>query len=195
MKFKPTEKAGGLVVELGPEETGLPPVADEERMAALPVFKLRKILVPVDFSQCSAKALAYAIPLAQQFDAELTLLHVLPAQPPIAEMGPIDVIGLEESRKELAALETKVKAELAPERVFHVMRAGAPDTEIIRAAKEMGMDLIVVSTHGRTGLGRVLMGSVAEKVVRHAGCPVLVVREREHEFVTPEAGIEAAKKL
>jgi universal stress protein A len=64
-----------------------------------------------------------------------------------------------------------------------VVQTGNPELAIVDAAKELGIDLIILSTHGRTGLSRVLLGSTAEKVVRHAGCPVLIVREHEHEFI------------
>ena len=63
-----------------------------------------------------------------------------------------------------------------------VVREGEPHSEIVAAAEELATDLIVLSTHGRTGIAHVFLGSTAEKVVRHAGCPVLIVREREHEF-------------
>ncbi len=185
MKFKPTDKAGGLVVELGPREAGLPPLRAETQ----PAFKLKKILVPVDFSECSKKALAYAIPLAEEFGAELTLLHVAASLPPIPEWESGDVVAVDEAVKQLKALHESVGATLPPPRVHEVVRTGAPGEEIIRAAQEMGIDLIVLSTHGHTGLARVIMGSTAERVVRHAGCPVLVVREHEHEFV---AGVETA---
>ena len=86
MKFKPTNKPGGVVVELGPKEAQLPVTSAERETAALPVFKLKKILVPVDFSDCSNKALQYAIPFAKQFDAELTLLHVVQPYLPVPEI-------------------------------------------------------------------------------------------------------------
>lgn len=64
-----------------------------------------------------------------------------------------------------------------------VVRTGSPGHEIIEAAQELNVDLIILSTHGRTGLERFILGSTAEKVVRRAGCPVLIVRENEHEFI------------
>src|SRR5712691_7067324 len=97
MKFKRTSKSGGLVVELGPKEAQLPVKPVERETAPLPVFKLKKILVPVDFSDCSNKALQYAIPFARQFDAELILLHVVQPYVPVPEMPTID-IGLLQSQ-------------------------------------------------------------------------------------------------
>lgn len=183
MKFKPTEQAGGLVVEMGPQEARLPAAETEERARA--AFRLKKILVPVDFSECSRKALDYAIPLAEQFGAELVLLHVTPANPPVPELGPVDVVGIDEATQGLAELQASVSTAIASHSVQRVVRTGEPHTEIVRVAAERGIDMIVLSTHGRTGLSRVLLGSTAEKVVRHAPCPVLVVREREHEFIEP----------
>lgn len=188
MKFKPTEKAGGLVVEFRPQETQFPPLAAEETRGALPVFKLKKILVPVDFSECSRKALGYAVPLAEQFGAELTLLHVAASNPPVAQLGPADEVALEEARKQLESLQARIGAAVPSHSVLRVLRTGRLHLEIIRAAEEMGIDLIVLSTHGHRGVARVLMGSTTEKVVRYAGCPVLVVREHQHEFVADAAG-------
>jgi universal stress protein A len=180
MKFKRIDKAGGVMVELGPREMQLPPLPSGEKAAPRAVFNLKKILVPVDFSDCSKKALEYAIPLARQFDADLTLLHVLQPYTPILEMAPVDVETVDDAKKQLAGLQ-RIIPEAVPSTT--VVRGGDPHLEIIKLAKEFGIDLIILSTHGRTGVERVLLGSSAEKVVRYAGCPVLVVREHEHEFV------------
>jgi nucleotide-binding universal stress UspA family protein len=185
MKFKPAPKSDGVVVKLKRDEAlgvvSTPETANEP----LPIFKLRRILVPVDFSNCSKKALQYAVPFARQFEAGIVLLYVVQPYIPVPEMSTVDV-GLvqmqmrEGGLKELAALKDTVAAEVPVETV---MRMGNPHLEIIRAARELGIDLIVLSTHGRSGLAHVFMGSVTERVVRHASCPVLVVREGEHEFV------------
>jgi len=105
VKFKRKDKAGGLMVELGPRDTSLPPLTARRAVEALPVFKLKKILVPVDFSGCSKKALEYAIPLAKQFDAELTVLHVLQPYTPILEMAPVDVETVDDAKRGLAGLQ------------------------------------------------------------------------------------------
>lgn len=183
MKFKPTDKLGGLTVELEPQESQLPPIPAAEPGGVLPVFRLKKILVPVDFSDCSKKALAYAIPFAKQFNAELILIHVIRLYPPISEMGPVEVESEEDARHELESVKIKVGAGI---RSTTVLRRGEAYAEIVDAASEFDADLIILSTHGRCGLARVVKGSTAEQVVRHAHCPVLVVREREHEFLTPE---------
>lgn len=148
--------------------------------AGLPVFRLKKILVPVDFSTRSKKALHYAISLARQFGAELTVLHVVQSYPPIPEMGPVDVESVQDAHEELAVFQEAIGQAVASKTV---VRTGTAYEEIIKASKELDIDLIVLSTHGRTGLEHVLLGSTAEKVVRHAGCPVLIVREHERDFV------------
>jgi universal stress protein A len=180
MKFKPTKKAGGLLVELGPSETQLPLHAEAEGLAR-PRFMLKKILAPVDFSVCSKKALYYSAPFAKQFGAELTLIFVLQNYAPTLEFADIDPTA--EARAELEGLRKSV-AHLVPTKT--VLRRGEPYREIIRAASELQIDLIILSTHGRSGVARMVLGSTAEKVVRHARCPVLVVRENEREFVAQE---------
>jgi universal stress protein A len=185
MKFKPINPSGGLVVELSPKEAQLPAASTPPATAPLPIFRLKNILVPVDFSDCSKKALQYAIPLARQFGAEITLLHVVQPYLPVPETGAVDVELVQvtmrdEGEKELEALRQGL-AGVVPSRT--VLRVGNPHVEIIDVAKQLESDLIIVSTHGRTGLAHVFLGSTAERVVRHAGCPVLVVREREREFV------------
>ncbi|HWI57163.1 MAG TPA: universal stress protein [Bacillota bacterium] len=185
MKFKPTDKKRGVVVELGPQEAQLPTLPAEEVTAAPPAFKLQRILVPVDFSDCAKKALQYAICFAKQFEAELTLLHVVPSNPPLSEMGPVDIVSVEDLKRDLEALQASIKNEVRSRAVLRVQRAGEPHLEIIRVAKELDIDLIILSTHGRTGLARMFLGSTTEKVVRYAACPVLVVREHEHEFLEP----------
>lgn len=177
MKFKPTRKAGGLLVELGPREAQFPLQAEAAALDA-PRFILKKILVPVDFSLCSRKALYYAAPFAKQFGAELTLMFVVQIYPTTVELAELDPI--REAKAELEDLRKSV-SHVVPTKT--VLRYGEPQGEIVRAARDLEMDLIILATHGRSGVARALLGSTAEKVVRHAGCPVLVVRENEREFV------------
>lgn len=188
MKVKPAKRSGGVTVELGRDEeleTGRGPQASEP----LPIFKLRRILVPVDFSGCSKKALQYAVPFAKQFEASLVLLHVVQPYIPVPEMTTVDTsmveAGMRESgAKALARLKKSIAAKVPVETA---LRVGSPHLEISKAVPELSIDIIILSTHGRTGLAHVFMGSVAERVVRHAPCPVLVVREHEHEFVETHA--------
>lgn len=188
MKIKPVRKSrgGGVVVEMKARERALPPAPRVTELGPLPMFRLQRILVPVDFSDCSRKALQYALPFAQEFEASLILLHVVSPFLPPAEMAMTDVADIElrmreSGLRELEALRASV-ARTVP--VETALRVGRPDTEIVRAARELDADVIVLSTHGRTGLAHMFMGSTAEQVVRRAGCPVFIVRQREHEFVT-----------
>lgn len=179
MKIKPGSKKGRVVVEMESQGAGwIPPLP----------FQLQRILVPVDFSEMAGKALRYAVPLAIPFDAEVVLLHVL--QPYIVSpdpeyLPPELAIGqrelLESARQQLEKLRhDEVGARL---RSQACVRLGVAWQEIVAEAVALQVDLIILSTHGRTGLNHALMGSVAERVVRHAPCPVLVVRERERDFV------------
>lgn len=150
---------------------------------------LRRILVPVDFSDCSRKALDYAMSLARQFRSELLLLHVVQPYVPVPELTAVDtelVLNrmMDAARKELARWRASLEEEVAVE---SQLRVGRPEVEIERTILERNIDLAVLSTHGRTGLKHALLGSTAERVVRHAKCPVLVVREHERDFVPPLA--------
>jgi universal stress protein A len=180
MKIRPTSNTRGVLVELGPEETQIP----AQSLAAAPVFKLRRILVPIDFSDCSKKALDYAIPFTRQFGAELNLLHVVEPYPAVPEMAPYDAETIEEGRLELEALR-KDLGNVGP--CSTLVRKGAPPTEITSAARDLDVDLIIISTHGRKGLSRMFLGSTAERIVRSAPCPVLIVRECEREFVPDQS--------
>ena len=187
MKIKPSKKSGSIVVELNPRDSERLSQGTALANGAPPPFKLTKILVPIDFSDCSKKALQYAIPLAKQFGASITLLHVVHVNyvggPEFGAIDfPIPEADLRKSAEkqlaELAATEVQTQNATAT-----LVRVGQEVVEIVGAAKELESDLIIISTHGRTGLKHVFLGSVAENVVRLAPCPVLVVREHEHEFL------------
>jgi nucleotide-binding universal stress UspA family protein len=155
------------------------------------VINLKKILVPTDFSEESRKAQRYGCELADKFSAELHLLHVLPDPAIVGTEGDGFYQLPGNFLEELRADARKQLSELvAPEweagkQVVRELREGPPFLNIVRYARENGIDLIVMGTHGRSALSHALMGSVAEKVVRKAGCPVLTVRDPEHEFVMP----------
>jgi nucleotide-binding universal stress UspA family protein len=182
MRIKPTSKRGRVVVEVDRQDE----LMMGQREGAAP-FVLRKILVPVDFSECSRKALQYAVPLARQFGGGLLLVYVMPVHYFVgSEFGPVDVPVPEQellrnSERELGRLAEQETGGRVPTEI-RVCR-GQPVHEIVRVAREEGADMILLSTHGHTGLKHVLLGSVAENVVRYAPCPVLVVREHEREFV------------
>jgi universal stress protein A len=140
----------------------------------------RRICCPVDFSECSRVALGEAVRLARDLHAELLLVHVLHRGSVAAGQSPFappehrahqDATG--EAGRELAAW-TQEAQRAVP--TTSVELSGDPAPEVVRFASEFGCDLIVVGTHGRTGLARAALGSVAEAVVRSAPCPVLVVR-------------------
>jgi universal stress protein A len=149
---------------------------------------LQRILVPVDFSPLSKKALQYAVKLAQEFNAKVSLFHVIePEVPPFFDgymIAPPTI-----SNGASASCTNRLKSWVSSarsagvSRIASVVRTGLPAHEIVEAAKELDVDLIVIATHGYTGWKHFAIGSTAERVVRAAPCPVLVVREKEHEFV------------
>jgi universal stress protein A len=146
-----------------------------------PLLRAKKILVSTDFSDNASQALPYANSYAQQFGAEVYLLHVIEKVSFMSDMKDVplalsDAQVQQQTRNELDALAAKEFGEAVPIRTL--VRQGKPPEEIVAAANELNVDLIIISTQGRTGLKRALLGSVAEKVIRHAPCPVLVVRQR-----------------
>jgi universal stress protein A len=148
--------------------------------ASLLPLRTKSILVPLDFSPSSKKALDYAVTFARQFKAKLTLIHVVEpvATRDFAASFPLAM----ESDKLVAAarndLERAVKAARIPSSTVEkiLVRCGRSFHEIAEAARTRKVDLIIMSTHGYTGLKHALLGSTTERVVRHAPCPVLVVR-------------------
>lgn len=155
------------------------------------MISLKRVLLPTDFSEYSRLALSYACAFAEQFKTELHVLHVVQdlvamvPEPGLAFPPPGDYMR-ELTQSAERSLGTFVDEKWAAGKsVVRVVRQGPPFLEIVRYAKENDIDLIVLGTHGRSGLVHVLLGSVAEKVVRKAPCPVLTVRKGEHEFVMP----------
>lgn len=157
------------------------------------MIKMETILHPTDFSNPSEHALSYAIAFAREFKAKLYVLHVieevagamyfdmLQAPPMVAIMADIEA---QASRLLDGLLDN---ADLEGLEVECLIRKGVPFLEIIRCAEEVNASVIVCGTHGRTGLKHALFGSVAEKVVRKAPCPVLSVRHPEHKFEMPSS--------
>jgi nucleotide-binding universal stress UspA family protein len=155
-------------------------------------LQIRKILHPTDFSELSLLALRYARGFAEQFRAQLFCLHVVdeaqqywsalgPEATPIAP--PIDdVLANAQNQMQGFADEHLIGLTFAP--VTKVV-LGRPDHEICAYAREITCDLLIMATHGHSGVMHALMGSTAEKVVRKAPCPVLTVRSGEHDFVEP----------
>src|SRR2546427_8770487 len=141
---------------------------------------VQHVLVPIDFSTTADRALEYAMALAQHLQARLTLLHVLDMTPvTMDEMTP----GMTATFLETQETEAQHLLQASLERVQRaglqgdsLLVQGTPTQTIVDTAGEQQGDLIIMGTHGRTGLGHVFLGSVAEHVVRQGPCPVLVVR-------------------
>jgi nucleotide-binding universal stress UspA family protein len=152
----------------------------------------KRIVCPVDFSEPSERALAQAVTIAEQNGAALDVLNVIePLSPAMFSDGMLmaqaDVLPAQSSelaQSMLEELKNKLCGAVQARTVLHVA-VGAPFVEIVRYARECGADLIVMGSHGRTGIEHLLIGSVAERVVRKASCPVLVVRGAARRFKMP----------
>ena len=149
-------------------------------------LKLKRIVVPTDFSQASLKAIKYAVRFAENSGATIYLVNVFERPALSGDFQSFPLVlperELEKVCKEtlLSVAATEIE-ELIPVEV--AVRTGKAFREIVNFARETDADLIVIATHGRSGIKHMLLGSTAELVVRHAPCPVFVVREREHEFI------------
>jgi nucleotide-binding universal stress UspA family protein len=164
------------------------------------MMTLEQILVATDFSEPSEAALLYGRELAMRFGARLHVLHV--AQDVYVSMSGADsyVASAPAIQQEIEDAARRRLEEIVgangpgePETITGVLTAASPAVAIVDYAKANDIDLIVMGTHGRGALAHVLMGSVAERVVRTAPCPVLTVRHPEHEFIRPETLVAAAK--
>ena len=153
-------------------------------------MQIKTILFPTDFSQGARAAMDYAISLARDYKARLILLYVI-QDISIAEWyipSSISAADLVEDMEKSAAREMEKWGTEAAAKIGAVDKAvvrGVPFVEIIRTAKEKNADMIVIGTHGRTGIDHMLFGSTAEKVVRKSPCPVLTVRMPGREFKMP----------
>jgi len=153
------------------------------------MIKLKKILCSIDFSECSTYALSYAIDLSAKEHASLYLIHVIETH--ISDIGDIvKQIDLLLDDKQIDNLKMRL-INLIPDNIrpnIHIepiVEKGVPFVEIIRTAKDKQVDLIVMGTHGRTGLEHILIGSVAERVIQRAPCPVLSIRLPKQVFSMP----------
>jgi universal stress protein A len=148
---------------------------------------LKHVLVPIDFSENSKKALRYAIPLAEQFGASITLINIIeptvfPSDFGFGQMSFPDVEQelVKKAEDELREIGTSVTTKT---KIRTVVKSGIPFVEVTNFASEENVDLIIVATHGRTGVEHILFGSTAEKIIRKAPCPALVVRAEERDFI------------
>ncbi len=150
------------------------------------MLPVKKILAPTDFSEISLETLGTAAELARHFGAELEVLHVIPTVPalPSDPHYNFEVPAYQEALRAEAEkrLAETVKSRVGPEIAARPrVSYGEPAREIVRVAEDDGADLIVIATHGLTGWQHLVFGSVAERVVRLAACPVLTIRGRRRE--------------
>ena len=169
------------------------------------MIHVKRILYATDFSPHSNQAYFHAIALAEGHGASLTILHVCKLSPVITGDAMIPALGVNPQDADYWRLQLEQIRPTNPKiEVHHVLLQGSAAEEIIRYATHQGVDLIVLGTHGRTGLERLLMGSVAEQVVRGAPCSVLVVKmpkgvpaTQEHkaaEELSPASSIHGASQ-
>jgi nucleotide-binding universal stress UspA family protein len=164
------------------------------------MISLQRILVPTDFDEAAEAALGYARALARQFGATITVLHVADN----VLSGSVGIEGYvgafpdfqrsieEAARRRLdALLDDEDRRELGATAVLRT--SNAPALVISTFARDHDIDLIVMGTHGRGAMAHLLMGSVAERVVRLSPCPVLTVKHPEHEFIRPDALVQVAR--
>lgn len=149
----------------------------------------KKILCPVDFSEFTDQILTYAVNIAKRFDSELHLIHVIPNlnyfTPYESFLTPENLVAIErniegEVGKDFDKITKKLDLPFK-----RIIKTGVTFVEIIDYIKDQGVDLVVMGTHGRSGIEHILIGSVAEKVVRKSPCPVLTVRPKDKAFKMP----------
>lgn len=151
------------------------------------MFNIKNIIVPTDFSKLSASAFEHAKDLAERRDATIHLIYVLEKTPPFLAVRSLDVTEdevmktmEEQAHKQLAETAAAFREDSSI-KIIEVCRKGIDYEEIVKYSKEIDGNLIVIATHGRTGILHTLLGSVAEKVIRYAKCPVLVITPEEEE--------------
>jgi nucleotide-binding universal stress UspA family protein len=153
------------------------------------MIRIKKILYPTDFSSYSNQAYFHAIALAEKHNASLTVLFVYNPDTTTTPGSQGDEVAdrryWQGQLEQIRPVDTRIP-------VTHVLLEGDPATEIVRYGRDAGVDLIVMGTHGRTGVDRLLMGSVAEKVLRDASCSVLVVKLPRGQPVTPQGDVAVA---
>ena len=154
-------------------------------------IEIKKVLVPIDFSDYSKSALKYAADFAQKLRAEMILIYVVEPviYPPDFSMGQIAIpsINTEWDMKAKEELDKLADTEIPDAiTVKTVIKTGKPFIEVIETASEEDVDIIIIASHGHSGMEHILFGSTAEKVVRKAPCPVLTLREPKKGFLFKE---------
>ncbi|RMF61084.1 MAG: universal stress protein [Calditrichaeota bacterium] len=152
-------------------------------------MNIKKILCAVDFSDVSERAVLYSAEIASRYDASLHLLHVIEYLPGmdhylILALPPQEIYQklADQAEDKLKELTKQIQQEVPVE---YEVREGKAFVEIVGKAREIGADLIVIGSHGKTGLAHILIGSVAEKVARKASCSVLIYRDKGVQFEMP----------
>jgi nucleotide-binding universal stress UspA family protein len=165
----------------------------------MPRQALRRILLPVDFSEHSKSALRYARALAIIYDARLEVVHVIDSEiiPVVYGLDAMAPPTEQVHQRAAEALRDLVAGETEAEQITTTVTVGHPATEVLAYAKAREVDLIVIATHGRSGLKHFLMGSVAEKVVRMAPCPVFTVKSFGKDLLSLEhaSSVEAEETV
>lgn len=172
LSFPSRSKAGQIAARFHTRGAGSKPL------------EIRNVLVPIDFSEPSMQAIEFALPLLKEFGADLHLVHVFTPDYPLASMAAMPLVVPEldvekRVRRHLRDVAKKYGVRLRPDNIYALR--GRPFEEICRLARDRGIDLIVTTTRGNTGLKHVVLGSTAERVVRYSACPVLVVRTRDRK--------------
>ncbi len=164
------------------------------------MISLKKIVVATDFGEAADAALSYGRELARSFNARLELVHVVEnvltrgfgAEGYVASYPELQQEVEEAAERQLASMLSDEDRQMLGAKAV-LLKSNSPAFTIVGYAKEQDADLIIMGTHGRGAVAHLLMGSVAERVVRTASCPVLTVRHPEHEFVLPDALVAVAK--
>ena len=154
-------------------------------------MKIRKMLVPTDMSQLSSLGVRYALEMARELSAEVIVYHVVPLGEDWfashEQRGPVRNMLANEETALNKFLAEKFADDIKLVKIRQKVEFGAPQTSIVEVAEREGVDIIVMSTHGRTGLSHMLLGSVTEKVVGHAPCPVLAIPSHGRSRTTTKA--------
>jgi nucleotide-binding universal stress UspA family protein len=179
-------------------------VVQQKERAAMPQsrfserIRLENILIPTDFSQVSLKALTYGAAMARQFGATLSLLHVVEPTPPFTGLEGVPLaVDVSQETSDAESRMAEYAANYVPSdvAVTSLVRHGSAAHEISDFAKTHNIDLVIASTHPHNRVSRAMFGGITERIVHQAPCPILIVREREHEFLGDGGGAIEIKRI